>query len=160
MSELKFILSATFKNLSLMSVRAAGGRFTSKPAESGSLMLSNLAPIKYHPIKRLILRSREVSKPWDWQFVLSHRFGIWQAPRQHCCRGACQISFIWQPSLLLTGFFMTLNRGSTIIGDSTYSMRPDFQIGFIYFSGYQLLVPALAARCQVQQMRDHAILYW
>ena len=26
-----------------------------------------------------------------WQLVLSHRFGIWQAPRQHCCWGACQI---------------------------------------------------------------------
>ena len=43
-------------------------------------------------IRRLIVRSREVSKPRDWQFQLSHRFEIWQALRQQCCRGACQIS--------------------------------------------------------------------
>ena len=43
-------------------------------------------------IRRLIVRSREVSKPRDWQFKLSHRFEIWQAHRQHGCRCACQIS--------------------------------------------------------------------
>ena len=35
---------------------------------------------------------REVLKPWDWQFKLSHRFEISQALWQHCCRGAFQIS--------------------------------------------------------------------
>ena len=49
------------------------------------------APFQYQ-IWRLIIRSREVSKPRDWQFILLHRFEIWQAPRQQCCRGACRIS--------------------------------------------------------------------
>ena len=49
------------------------------------------APFQY-PMRRLIVRSREVSKPRDWQFQLSHRFEIWQARRQHCCQCACQIS--------------------------------------------------------------------
>ena len=35
-----------------------------------------------YPIRRLIVRSREVSKPRDWWLKLSHRFEIWQAPRQ------------------------------------------------------------------------------
>ena len=43
-----------------------------------------------HPIRRRIVRSHEVSKLRDW--LLSHRFEIWQAPRQQCCRGACQFS--------------------------------------------------------------------
>ena len=42
--------------------------------------------------KRLIVRSREVSKPRDWYFKSSYRFEIWQAHRQQCCRSACQIS--------------------------------------------------------------------
>ena len=49
------------------------------------------APFQY-PIRHLIVRSREVSKPQDWLFKLSHRFDIWQAPRQQSYRGACQIS--------------------------------------------------------------------
>ena len=49
------------------------------------------APSQY-PKRRLIVRSREVSKPRDWYFKLSHRFEIWQAHRQQCCRSACQIS--------------------------------------------------------------------
>ena len=39
------------------------------------------------------LRPREVSKPRDWQIKSLHRFEIWQAHRQHCCRcTTCQIS--------------------------------------------------------------------
>ena len=49
------------------------------------------APSQY-PKRRLIVRSREVSKPRDWYFELSYRFEIWQAHRQQCCRSACQIS--------------------------------------------------------------------
>ena len=49
------------------------------------------APSQY-PKRRLFVRSREVSKPRDWYFKLSHRFEIWQAHRQQCCRSACQIS--------------------------------------------------------------------
>ena len=45
-----------------------------------------------YPKGRLIARSREVSKQWDWWFKLSHRFKIWQALRQLYCRVACQIS--------------------------------------------------------------------
>ena len=43
-------------------------------------------------VRCLTAKSREVSKPRDWVFWLSHRSEIWQAPRQRCCRGACQIS--------------------------------------------------------------------
>ena len=49
------------------------------------------APFQY-PVRRLIVRSREVSKPWDFYLKLFDRSEIWQAPRQHCCRCACQIS--------------------------------------------------------------------
>ena len=42
--------------------------------------------------RRLFVRSREVSKSRDWCFKLLHRFEIWQAHRQPCCRSACQIS--------------------------------------------------------------------
>ena len=45
-----------------------------------------------HPIKRLIARSRKVSKPWDLCLKLYDRFEIWQAPPQQWCRCACQIS--------------------------------------------------------------------
>ena len=41
--------------------------------------------------KRLIVRSREVSKPRDLYLELSDNSAIWQAPRQHCWY-ACQIS--------------------------------------------------------------------
>ena len=49
------------------------------------------APFQY-PVRRLIVRSREVSKPRDLYLKLFDRSEIWQAPRQHCCRCACQIS--------------------------------------------------------------------
>ena len=45
-----------------------------------------------YPIRRLILRSSKVSKPWYLYLELCDGSEIWQAPRQHCCRGACQIS--------------------------------------------------------------------
>ena len=44
------------------------------------------------PMSCRIVRSRECSKPRDWKFELWHRVEMWQAHRQHCCRGACQIS--------------------------------------------------------------------
>ena len=53
--------------------------------------LHTRAPSQY-PKRRLFVRSREISKPRDWYFKLSHRFEIWQAHRQQCCRSACQIS--------------------------------------------------------------------
>ena len=37
-------------------------------------------------IRRLIVRSREVSKPQDLCLKLSDRSEIWQAPRQQCCQ--------------------------------------------------------------------------
>ena len=49
------------------------------------------APSQY-PKRRIFVRSRKVSKPRDWYFILSYRFEIWQAHRQHCCRSAYQIS--------------------------------------------------------------------
>ena len=46
----------------------------------------------FHVLTRRNVRSREVSKPWDLYVELSDRSEIWQPPRQHCCRCACQIS--------------------------------------------------------------------
>ena len=46
----------------------------------------------FHVLTRRNVRSREVSKPWDLYVELSDRSKIWQPPRQHCCRCACQIS--------------------------------------------------------------------
>ena len=45
-----------------------------------------------YPKIRLIVRSREVSKPRDLYLEFSDRSEIWQALQQHCCRCACQIS--------------------------------------------------------------------
>ena len=45
-----------------------------------------------YPIRRLIGRSHNVSKPRDSYLELSDRYEIWQASRQYCCRCACQIS--------------------------------------------------------------------
>ena len=60
---------------------------------------TNLTTESFHPralfqysIRRLIVRSREVSRPRDLYSELSDRSEIWQAPRQHCCRCAFQIS--------------------------------------------------------------------
>ena len=55
------------------------------------LQMSCRAPSQY-PKRRLIVRSREVSKSRDLYLELSDRSEIWQALRQHCCRCACQIS--------------------------------------------------------------------
>ena len=45
-----------------------------------------------HPIKCHIVRSRKVSKPRVFYLELYDRSEISLAPRQLCCRGACQIS--------------------------------------------------------------------
>ena len=49
------------------------------------------APSQY-PKRRLSVRSRKVSKPWDLYLELCDRSEIWQALRQQCCRCACQMS--------------------------------------------------------------------
>ena len=50
-----------------------------------------VAPFQY-PIRRLIARSRELSRPWDLYLKLSDRSEIWQTNLQQCCRLAFQIS--------------------------------------------------------------------
>ena len=45
-----------------------------------------------YPIKRLIVRSRKVSKLWDLCLEFSVCSAIWQATLQHGCRGAQQIA--------------------------------------------------------------------
>ena len=45
-----------------------------------------------NPIRRLIVRSRKVSKARHRMSKWPYRFEIWQAHRQQCCRCACQIS--------------------------------------------------------------------
>ena len=60
-------------------------------ASNGHCTTSNLISVDckkpwvsfQYPIRRLIVRSREVSKPRDWYFKLLYRFGIWQAHRQY-----------------------------------------------------------------------------
>ena len=54
-------------------------------------MCATRAPFQY-PIRRLTVRSRNVSKPRDLYLELSDRSEIWQAPRQQGCRSACQNS--------------------------------------------------------------------
>ena len=53
-----------------------------------------LGPVSMCPIRRLIVRFREVSKSRDLYLKLFDHSELWQAPplRQHCCRRACQIS--------------------------------------------------------------------
>ena len=51
----------------------------------------SMAPFQY-PKRRVIVSSREVSKPRDLYLKSSDRSDIWQASPQHCCRCACQIS--------------------------------------------------------------------
>ena len=63
--------------------------FPTKHIKSPALVL--WAPFQY-PIRRLTVRSRNVSKPRDLYLELSDRSEIWQAPRQQGCRSACQIS--------------------------------------------------------------------
>ena len=53
--------------------------------------LGSGAPSQY-PKRRLSVRSHKVSKPRDLYLELPDRSKIWQAPRQQCCRCACQIS--------------------------------------------------------------------
>ena len=48
--------------------------------------------LSQYPKRRIFVRSRKVSKPRDLYLELSNRSEIWLAPRQHCCRCACQIS--------------------------------------------------------------------
>ena len=60
------------------------------PCPIGSIC-HNMALFPY-PIRRLIVRSHKVSKPWDVCLELSDCFEIWQAHRQYSCRGGCQIS--------------------------------------------------------------------
>ena len=54
-------------------------------------MIYTKSPFQYHR-RRLIVRSRKVSKPQDVYLELYDRYEIWQAPRQQCCRRSCQIS--------------------------------------------------------------------
>ena len=46
----------------------------------------------HYPQRRLIVRSHKVSKSRDSYLNLSDRSDIWQAHRQHCCRGVRLIS--------------------------------------------------------------------
>ena len=67
-----------------------------------------------YPIRHLIFRSREVSKLRDLYLELSDRSEIWQAPRQHCCRSACQISKRCKNSKLRISRLRDFSRDLTI----------------------------------------------
>ena len=45
-----------------------------------------------YPVRRLIVRACEVSKPRDLCLALSDCSEIWQTHRQQYCRGTCQLS--------------------------------------------------------------------
>ena len=57
-----------------------------------SLHIYNTRALFQYPIWHLIVRFREISKPRDLCLELSDHSKIWQAPWQHCCREARQIS--------------------------------------------------------------------
>ena len=50
-------------------------------------------PFQYR-VRRLIVRSREVSKSRNMYLDISDRSEIWQTPRQHCSRCPCHIYYI------------------------------------------------------------------
>ena len=58
----------------------------------GTRNISKTWPPFQYPIRRLIVRSRKVSKSRGLYLESSNRSEIWQAPRQRCCRCPCQIS--------------------------------------------------------------------
>ena len=60
------------------------------PASSGA-MITNLGLCSLS-CGRLIARSCEISKPWDFGSYFSNGSVIWHAPQQPHCRIACQIS--------------------------------------------------------------------
>ena len=62
--------------------------FASRQAQSTSNGLDRVSISDKH----LIVRSLKVSKSPDWYSELYYRSELWQAPRQPCCRRACQIS--------------------------------------------------------------------
>ena len=61
-----------------------------------------------YPIRCLIISSCKVSKPQDWYLGLSNRPEIWQAPQQHYCWCAYQISKWYEHSDTPSRTFETL----------------------------------------------------
>ena len=62
------------------------------PCNTTALKLRLPGPRFNIRLRRLIVRSREISKPPGLYLVKSDCPEIWQAHRQHCCLCACQIS--------------------------------------------------------------------
>ena len=63
-----------------------------KPQSTRAVILVYWRVLFQYPIRRLVIKSREISKPRDLYLELSDRSEISQALRQHCRRCACQIS--------------------------------------------------------------------
>ena len=80
--------SILFKPVNLCGFSCSGWQAIAVPVGAAAVIW---VPSQY-PKRRLIVRSREASKPRNWYFKLSYRFEILQAHRQQCCRIACQIS--------------------------------------------------------------------
>ena len=59
---------------------------TRTPARARRRAYDTWCPFQY-PIRRLIVRFREISKPRDWYFGLSHRFEIWSYNPKYKSRG-------------------------------------------------------------------------
>ena len=86
-----------------------------------NMFMSTWAPFQYAK-RRLIARSREVSKPRDLCLELSDCYEIWQAPLQHCCR--CAVKFQSDTNIL-----NTLYRALETLRDLTISVLSDIETG-------------------------------
>ena len=101
-----------------------------------------------YSIRRLIVRSCKAAKPQDWLLKSLHCFGIWQAHRQHCCWGACQISEWLYNSKYKSCGFETLrnltirclmgywNRAQSPIGSSDNGSSPSWPPGTLEAGGH------------------------
>ena len=81
-------------------------KLTASPSAGNNDAIGSWSPFQY-PIRRLIVRSRKLSKLRNLYLESSHRSERWQAPRQHCCRSADQISKRYD-NLNQSGGFETL----------------------------------------------------
>ena len=141
----------------------------------------HLGPFQY-PIRRLIVRSRKVSKPPDLYLESSDRSEFWQAPRQQCCRSASQISKrcdnlnyqsrgfetlrdltirrligYWNGGLISSWWLRELLHSAHSFGKLTLTVP----IGiYIYIYIYMQSSIILSLNCLMQKLRHQRLWYW
>ena len=116
------------------------GRSRFEYLTSWSSGLQNPLEIRYR-IRHLIVRSRKVSKARDRWWHFSNCSVIWQASRQHCCRGAGQISKQYVHFNTQSYAFETIS-----IDKMSYAI---LNRSLIARHGTRIIVPALAAKRHV-----------